>query len=251
MAYVYKYIDKADNQVKYVGIVYGVTRSLTQRIVEHTKDSWYQTSDEWEIWYLDEDINSRTDAEYFESHYISLYGSDKFFNRTKAGWGISKYLPDRESEWKKYDESLIEPMVRSAPVPVEKSLLEWLDNSDCSIRKKVFQDYNSNARGFSRKDKFNEALSNMFGFNPDGYWSGEATVSISYDDENIQVSIPTLDDQHTVYTIKSDGSWCRNRFSSNDFVKHAREYIERTASSIDKIEKMLSELQEKSHYFTT
>lgn len=35
MAYVYKYTDLLDNVVKYVGIVWGKTRTLQDRIKEH------------------------------------------------------------------------------------------------------------------------------------------------------------------------------------------------------------------------
>lgn len=101
MPYIYRYIDKSDNIIKYVGIVYGQNRSLTQRIKEHSKEDWVKES-EWEIQYIEENIASRTDAEYFESHYISLYGTYNYFNKSKAKWGLSNYLPNRENDWKSY-----------------------------------------------------------------------------------------------------------------------------------------------------
>lgn len=102
MGYVYRYVDKSDGIIKYVGIVWSENRTLEQRIKEHSiNDSWYRKS-EWYIEYIEENINSRTDAEYFESHYISLYGTDKYYNKSKAGWGVSSYLPDRENEWERY-----------------------------------------------------------------------------------------------------------------------------------------------------
>ncbi len=101
MAYVYRYIDKADSVIKYVGIVWGDNRTLEQRIYEHLKkDDWCINGD-FEIEYINEDIDCRTDAEYFESHYISLFQTDKWFNVKKSGWGVSKYLPNRD-DWKKY-----------------------------------------------------------------------------------------------------------------------------------------------------
>lgn len=103
MGYIYRYTDLSDNIIKYVGIVWGKSRTLKQRIHEHKKEWWYKNTS-WKIEYINADIDSRTDAEYFESHYISLYGTDKYFNSAKSGWGVSKYLPDREKEWRCYKE---------------------------------------------------------------------------------------------------------------------------------------------------
>ena len=104
MGYVYRYIDNSDGIIKYIGIVYGKDRTLHQRIYEHkVKDDWCRNKD-FTIEYIQENINTRTDAELFEAHYISLYGTDKFFNTRKSGWGISSYLPNRENDWIKYDE---------------------------------------------------------------------------------------------------------------------------------------------------
>lgn len=103
MAYIYRYIDCADNQIKYVGIVWGRTRSLQQRIREHSYfDAWCKTS-KWIIEYYASNIITRTDAEFYESHLISLYGTDKYFNKSKSGWGISHFLPViPDEEWKEY-----------------------------------------------------------------------------------------------------------------------------------------------------
>lgn len=101
MAYVYRYTDLSDGIIKYVGIVWSENRTLEQRIKEHEKDEWYQGT-KWKIEFICEDIRSRTDAEYLESHYISLYETGKWFNKNKSGWGISKYLPVNNN-WKEYD----------------------------------------------------------------------------------------------------------------------------------------------------
>lgn len=100
MAYVYRYTDLSDGIIKYVGIVWSENRTLEQRIKEHEKDEWHQGT-KWKIEFICEDIQSRTDAEYLESHYISLYETGKWFNKNKNGWGISKYLPVK-NEWKLY-----------------------------------------------------------------------------------------------------------------------------------------------------
>ena len=103
MGYVYRYTDIDDGIIKYVGIVWSENRTLNQRIKEHSQNDVWCRDKEWEIEYICEDINSRTDAEYFEAHYISLYGTDKYFNERKSGWGVSSFLPNRENDWKKYD----------------------------------------------------------------------------------------------------------------------------------------------------
>lgn len=84
MAYVYRYTDLSDGIIKYVGIVWSENRTLEQRIKEHRKDKWYQGT-QWKIEFISENIQSRTDAEYLESHFISLFGTDKYFNTKKEG----------------------------------------------------------------------------------------------------------------------------------------------------------------------
>lgn len=103
MGCIYKYIDKSDGIVKYVGTVWSKNRTLAQRINEHKNNDEWCKKGNFTIEYIEENINTRTDAEYFESHYISLYGTDKYFNKTKQGWGVSSFLPDREKDWKKYE----------------------------------------------------------------------------------------------------------------------------------------------------
>ncbi len=99
MAYIYRYTDLVDNIIKYVGIVWSDNRSLEDRLYEHElRDDWCRTR-KWKIEYLTENITTRTDAEYFEAHYISLYQTDKYFNVSKAGWGVSSFLPNRENDW--------------------------------------------------------------------------------------------------------------------------------------------------------
>lgn len=102
MAWVYRYTDLSDNIIKYVGIVWGKNRTLKQRLIEHKKyDDWCKSKN-FKIEYIEQDIDNRTDAEYFEAHYISLYNTDHYYNIKKAGWGISKYLPNREDDWTEF-----------------------------------------------------------------------------------------------------------------------------------------------------
>ena len=102
MGYIYRYIDLEDNIIKYVGIVWSKNRTLEHRIRDHElNDSWCWDK-KWKIEYITENINTRTDAEYLESHYISLYGTSKYYNIKKKDWGISSFISDKEQEWKEY-----------------------------------------------------------------------------------------------------------------------------------------------------
>ena len=101
MGCIYRYVDLEDNIIKYVGIVWSDNRTLKQRVTQHLLDTWYKNKS-WKIEYIEENICTRTDAEYFEAHYISLYRTDKWYNCSKANWGISHYLPNRENDWKIY-----------------------------------------------------------------------------------------------------------------------------------------------------
>ena len=105
MGFVYRYIDKEDNIIKYVGIVYGKCRTLKNRIEEHKTQDWWAKGKSFKIEYITEKIETRTDAEYFESHFISLYNTDKWFNKSKAGWGVSLFLPNRENDWVEYHDT--------------------------------------------------------------------------------------------------------------------------------------------------
>ena len=106
MAYIYRYTDLEDNIIKYVGIVWSDNRTLLQRIREHNLNDEWCKNKKWKIEFLTENINTRTDAEYFESHYISLFGTYKYYNKSKAGWGVSSFLPNKEKDWKVYTDKL-------------------------------------------------------------------------------------------------------------------------------------------------
>lgn len=98
--YVYKYIDRKDNIVKYVGCVYGKKATLAKRISQHENDYWFSYSS-YIVKYLDINIQSRTDAEYIESHFINLYKSYKYYNKAKSGWGVSSFIPSYDdNQWK-------------------------------------------------------------------------------------------------------------------------------------------------------
>jgi len=102
MAYVYRYTDRADNIVKYIGIVWGENRTLKDRIREHDKEEWCNLRI-WKIDYLKIDDLSRTDAEYIEAHLISVYKTYEYFNKAKGNWGKSIYINHDAFEWIEYN----------------------------------------------------------------------------------------------------------------------------------------------------
>lgn len=106
MGYVYRFTDLEDNIYKYVGIVWSEKRELSQRIYEHQMyDSWC-IGRTWKIEYVETPpICSRTDAEYMEAHFISLFHTgvdENGFNVKKNGWGISSFIPT-EWNWREWD----------------------------------------------------------------------------------------------------------------------------------------------------
>lgn len=103
MGKVYRYVDIRDNFIKYVGIVYGENRTLEQRHKEHIKNEIW-CDENFIVQYLDIPVNNRTEAETLESHFISLYGSGKWYNKSKSNWGQSSFLPQfDENNWQELD----------------------------------------------------------------------------------------------------------------------------------------------------
>lgn len=110
MGYVYRYTDIADGIVKYVGIVSSENRTLLQRVKEHqTYDDWCNGS-QWKIEYLE--INNKTDCEGLESHFISLYETDKWYNTRKTGWGVSNIYSMFNWKWEEFEYSFKKRVAR-------------------------------------------------------------------------------------------------------------------------------------------
>lgn len=103
MACIYRYTDLTDNIIKYVGIVWSNNRTLKQRLYEHSKNDEWCKNGKFKIEYIK--VQSRTDAEFLEAHYISLYHTDKYYNDSKSEWGISSFVPYKESDWQEYDDN--------------------------------------------------------------------------------------------------------------------------------------------------
>ena len=79
--YVYRYTDLTDNIIKYVGIVWSKNRTLEQRIKEHYLYDEWCNGKQWKVEYLE--IDNKTDCEGLEGHFISLYETNKWYNKGK------------------------------------------------------------------------------------------------------------------------------------------------------------------------
>jgi len=93
---VYRFIDETDNRIKYVGITRG--DRISDRMSLHKLCDIWKDLGIWKIEYFE--CENKSEAEAFESHLITLYGTDKYFNTMKVGWGLNQYLPDIENKWK-------------------------------------------------------------------------------------------------------------------------------------------------------
>lgn len=150
MACIYRYTDLADNIIKYVGIVWSDNRTLKQRLYEHSKNDEWCKNGNFKIEYIK--VKSRTDAEFLEAHYISLYHTDKYYNDSKSEWGISSFVPYKESDWKEYnDNTYIEDYVgdfvseeQMAETLVKQILLLKNDDEILSFGRKLRSKKNRN-----------------------------------------------------------------------------------------------------------
>ena len=95
---VYEYVDKKDNVPKYVGIV--CKQSLATRHLQHTRDDWYQSSEFYIRYFI---VDSKSEAEAFESHFIEKHKTYNFYNVAKTNWGIISQLEDYEPNWLLFD----------------------------------------------------------------------------------------------------------------------------------------------------
>ena len=100
MPCVYRYTDKADNIIKYVGIVYS-TKPLEQRVLEHSKEEKFQGID-WKIEFINYPNATRTDLEMIESHLITLYETSNYLNAVKTAFGLSVFIKGDLYGWEEY-----------------------------------------------------------------------------------------------------------------------------------------------------
>ena len=99
MGYIYRYTDLADNVVKYIGIVYA-NRPLCKRLDEHQKNDKWCLKSKYKIDFIEFDSSSTLEA--LESHLITLYGTDKYYNIQKTNWGLCEFIPDINDKWIEY-----------------------------------------------------------------------------------------------------------------------------------------------------
>ena len=94
-SFVYEYIDKNDNLVKYVGIVNKQT--LLERHNQHLyNDKWCNEKDFYIRFIV---VNNRSEAEALESHLIALHKTYNYYNKAKTGWGINSLLLSYTPNW--------------------------------------------------------------------------------------------------------------------------------------------------------
>lgn len=98
---VYRYVDKTDGIIKYVGIT--CRDRLKKRIYCHRSQDDWRLDGAWKIEGFE--CENKSEAEAFESHLIALYGTGKYYNKSKADWGLNQYLPDIEDRWETIEES--------------------------------------------------------------------------------------------------------------------------------------------------
>lgn len=101
---VYKYINKNTLMVDYIGIIWGKNRKLNRRIFEHSKQDNMLLKD-YDVYYFN--VNTRFDAEVWEGHLITYYGTQERLNKSKANWGLCTFLKGQEDsiDWIKYEVS--------------------------------------------------------------------------------------------------------------------------------------------------
>lgn len=184
MGFVYRYRDIKDGIIKYVGIVWSTDDigGLYKRIKQHSNYDYWAGLHEWQIEYIEEGIKTRTDAEYFESHYVSLFDTGNWYNKSKVGWGISCYLPDR-SDWKILDISRINNKFSIGIEQHDKELLFTVYNLvNRNFRKRKVNKYFTNGKDINvYLTKCRSAVSvnnNTFYFNEDN----ACLYYISFDD---------------------------------------------------------------------
>lgn len=127
MYFVYRYIDLADEIIKYVGI----TNNLEYRIKQHEQDDWCSRR-KWRIEYFE--TENKAEAYAFETHYINLYKTGEYFNKAQVGQGINKYLP--EQKWIEYGKLLKEEKKRKCSLQKEiEKIQDEIKNKEYELQK--------------------------------------------------------------------------------------------------------------------
>lgn len=101
MSFVYRYVDKKDFTIKYVGLVNGDDYSnLRARINGHRSDEWIKKST-YDIDFIV--LNTKNDAETLEGHLIAKYKTYDYYNVAKCKWGLSSFISEESFQWLRYN----------------------------------------------------------------------------------------------------------------------------------------------------
>lgn len=194
MGYVYRYTDLKDNQIKYVGIVYGNTRTLTRRVYEHKLyDEWCKNGN-YKIEYIKMPIHTRTDAEFLESHFISLYKTDRFYNIKKKGWGVSKLISEQEFKWELYKgdeervyETVYELRILNGVAEMREHLL--YKNKNGQLKGKGEGNTNFSLYHFENFENFNTSYFTVYSTDLkkiSDFWDSKKSICNAYLSEEIE-----------------------------------------------------------------
>ncbi len=88
---------------------------------------------------MDVSINNRSEAEALEAHFISLYNTGGWYNKSKSNWGQSSFLPKfNEGDWKNFYYNLTEQDLENirnkrGNIVMEKN--DDIDNLNQSVRR--------------------------------------------------------------------------------------------------------------------
>lgn len=110
--YVYRYIDKSDGIIKYVGVVTNDGISyLKQRIWMHSYLDFWCKEGAYSIDYIS--VCNKSECYSIESHLISLYNTWRYFNKAKGDHGLNSYLPN-DFEWVHFCDTVNGSIIQSA-----------------------------------------------------------------------------------------------------------------------------------------
>lgn len=95
MPYIYKYVNRAEEKHRYVGIVRNDER-LLPRFIEHEKREGWAFPD-YEISVMH--VKTVYEAEALEAHFIALYANDGLYNKQKVDWGLCPFIVGTLPPW--------------------------------------------------------------------------------------------------------------------------------------------------------
>ena len=129
MPYIYRYTDRRDKKVKYIGIIKRDS-NFPNRFYQHRNDDWFDNDKNWKIEYAY--FGSVCDVEMLEGHLISACASDALYNKAKCNWGKSSFVKyDYKIDWKEY--SPFDTYIGDASVEEMWALIQELEEKYCAL----------------------------------------------------------------------------------------------------------------------